>query len=62
MILAQSANHQDVDAEAIHSAVEPEAQHVHHGRPHLGVAPIEVRLLVQEGMQIILAGRFVPLP
>ncbi len=51
-----------VEAEAVHAARQPEAQHVVHRRAHVGVAPVEVRLLFEEGVQIILSRGLVPLP
>ena len=50
----------DVGAEAVDPAVEPEAQHVVHGRDDLGVVPVEVGLLGQEQVQVPLLGRLVP--
>ena len=49
-----------VDAEAVDAAVEPEAQHVEHGRAHRGIAPVQVGLLRQEGVVVVLAGALVP--
>src|SRR6476659_219786 len=46
----------DVDAETIDTAVEPEAQHVVHRRAHVGIAPVEIGLLGQKTVQVILAG------
>jgi hypothetical protein len=37
-----------VDAEAVHPAVQPEAQHLVHGRLDRGVVPVEVGLLGRE--------------
>ena len=53
---------QHVDAEAVDAALEPEAQHVVHRRLHGRIAPVEVRLLLQEGVVVILAGGLVPFP
>ena len=53
---------QHVDAEAVHASVEPEAHHVVHRRLHGRITPVEVRLLLQEGVVVILAGGLVPLP
>jgi hypothetical protein len=52
----------DVDAEAVDAAPEPEAQRLVHRLPDLRVAPIEVRLLGQEGVVVGLAGRLVEGP
>ena len=53
---------QHVDAEAVHASLEPEAYHVVHRRFHSRITPIEVRLLLQEGVVVILAGDLVPFP
>ena len=53
---------QHIDAEAIDAAVEPETHHIVHRRLHAGVTPVEVRLLLQEGVIVILSGGRVPLP
>ena len=37
-----------IHPEAVHAAVEPEAQHVQHGILHRGVAPVQVGLLRQD--------------
>jgi hypothetical protein len=39
------------DPEAVHTAFQPEAHHVQQGDLHFGVAPVEVGLLRQEGVQ-----------
>ena len=59
-VLHQEVGH--VDAEPVHPAVEPEAHHPMHRRLHRGVAPVEVGLLGQEGVQVVLAGGRIPLP
>src|SRR3546814_8132206 len=50
----------DIDAEAVDAAVEPEAKHVVHRLPHRLVSPVEVRLLLEEGVVVILSSRLVP--
>ena len=51
-----------VHAEAVDAAVEPEPQHVAHGFLDLGIAPIEVGLLLQVRVVVVLAGRLVESP
>src|SRR5918998_468603 len=53
---------QNVDPEAVHTPVEPEAQHVVHGLPDLRVAPVEVGLLGIEEVEVVLLRSLVPLP
>ena len=53
---------QHVDAKAVDAAVEPEAQHAVHRGAHRGVAPVEVGLLLQEGVVVVLAGALVERP
>ena len=36
-----------IHPKAIYTSVEPEFQHLAHGPLHVGIAPIEVRLLLQ---------------
>jgi hypothetical protein len=43
-----------VDAKSIDSAVEPEAKNVEHGGSHGRVAPVEVGLLLEEGVVVVL--------
>src|SRR3954454_11974010 len=45
-----------VHPEPIHSAIEPEAQHLQHGSLHLRIAPVQVRLLLQVSVVVVLAG------
>jgi len=52
----------DVHAEAIDALVQPPAHHVEDLSAHPGVFPVEVRLLLGEEVQIILAGGFIILP
>src|SRR5919202_5590720 len=51
-----------VEPETVLAQVEPEAYRVPHGVLDFGVAPVEVRLFLEETMIIILAGRRVQLP
>ena len=51
-----------VDAETVHAAVEPEAQHREHRGAHVRIAPVEVRLLLQEGVIVVLLRRLVEGP
>ena len=44
IVLDEQPEH--VDAKARHAPAQPKAQHLVHGRHHLGVAPIEVGLLL----------------
>ena len=53
---------EDVDAEAVDAAVEPEAEDVEHGLLDFGVAPVEVGLGGEEGVVVVLAGGVVELP
>jgi len=46
----------------VDSALEPEAQYFSKGLAHLGVMPIQVRLLRQKSMVVVLACLVVPLP
>ena len=52
----------DVDAEPVDPAVEPEAHHPVHRLDDLGVGPVEVGLLGQELVEVPLAGGLVPRP
>lgn len=51
-----------IDAEPVDPSPEPEAHHLLHRLPDLRVAPIEVRLLLQKGVVVVLACRFVEFP
>src|SRR5437870_4692146 len=51
-----------VEPETVHAQVEPETHHVPHGPLDFGVAPVEVRLLLQKTMIIVLPRRRVQLP
>jgi hypothetical protein len=43
-----------VDAKAIDIALEPKSQHREHCSAHIPVAPVEIRLLLQEGVVVVL--------
>ena len=49
-----------IHAEAVHAALQPEAQHIQHRRAHLGVAPVQFRLLFDKLVQVILPGGWRP--
>src|SRR3546814_7024382 len=51
-----------VDPETIDSARQPEAQHILHCLLNGRIAPVKSRLLLQEGVVIILFGSLVPFP
>jgi hypothetical protein len=51
-----------INAEAVDAAPEPESHDIGHGGAHVGVPPVQIGLLAQEGMVIILASVAVPLP
>src|SRR6266446_9316684 len=59
-ILDQMPDH--VDPETVDALAKPEAHHVMDGPAHLRFAPIQIRLLGQEGVIIILPRRGVVLP
>src|ERR1700733_9800334 len=59
-ILDQVPDH--VDAEAMNPFPKPEAHHIMDGLTHGGSAPIQVRLLGQEGVVVVLPCRGVVLP
>ena len=44
-----------VQPETAHAFLHPEFRHVDQGLPHLRVFPVQVRLLLQEGMEIVLS-------
>ena len=52
----------DVHPEAVDAAVEPPAHHRVDRLAHLGVLPVEVRLLAREEVQVVLPARFVEGP
>ncbi len=37
-----------IDAETVHSTLEPKAEHIEHDSLDLGVAPVQVRLFLEE--------------
>ena len=43
----------DIDAETVHAAIAPECEYTQELMPHLGIVPIEVRLLLGEQMQVV---------
>src|SRR5207253_6147863 len=51
-----------VEAEAVHSEVEPETAHVLELFADLGVVVVEVRLMAEESVPVIPAGSLVPRP
>lgn len=53
---------QHIHAEAVDAAAEPKAHHVINRLPHLWIAPVQVRLLLEESMVIILSGRRIERP
>ena len=53
---------QHVDPESIDATVEPEPHHIVHRRLYGWIAPVEVWLLLQEGMVVVLFGCPVPFP
>lgn len=53
---------ENVDAESVDAAAEPEAQHVVHRSANVRVTPVEVRLPREKRVAIVLAGRRIELP
>ena len=51
-----------IETEAVHPPAQPEAERVEHRRPGLVVAPVDVGLFGQEGMEVVLAGVLVEGP
>ncbi len=51
-----------VQAEAVHTHVQPEAEHIQHGGADLRIAPVQVRLLRVEHVEVVLPGGGVKLP
>src|SRR4029079_11436914 len=45
-----------IDPEPVDAAPEPEAHHVVDGLAHLRIAPVQVGLLLEEGVVVVLAG------
>jgi hypothetical protein len=52
----------DIEAKTIDTSLQPEAEGVEHRLLDLGVAPVQVRLLREESMEIVLAGFLVKRP
>ncbi len=59
-VLEEDVEH--VEPEPVHAAREPEADHVQHGGGDFGVAPVQVRLLGREDVEVVLAAPLVPRP
>ena len=59
-VLDQVPDH--VDAKAVDALLQPEPHHVVDRGAHVRIAPVEIRLLGQEGVIVILPGRLVELP
>src|SRR5690242_18798899 len=53
---------QDVDAEAVHAALEPEADDVVHGLAHDGIAPVQIGLRLEERVIVVLTRALVVFP
>src|SRR5205085_1074108 len=53
---------EDIDAEAIDSPVEPEAQDIIHDLAHSGIAPVQIGLFHIVQVQVVLPGVFIELP
>src|SRR5579875_3006314 len=51
-----------IDPKTIDAPLQPEAHNIKHGGFDRRIAPVEVWLLLEESVQIILAGGAVPLP
>ena len=51
-----------IDAKASHATIKPEAQHVVHRLPNLGIAPVQIGLFTVEIMVVILVGLGIELP
>ena len=52
----------DVEAKSVDTPVDPPPHHVVHGRPDVGVLPVEIGLLAGEQVEVVLAARLVELP
>jgi len=51
-----------IKAQAVHAAIQPEAQHIQHRAAHVGIVEVEIGLRGQEIVQVILAAARLPLP
>ncbi|EAQ76650.1 hypothetical protein WH5701_05245 [Synechococcus sp. WH 5701] len=51
-----------IQAEAINAALHPEVDHLQHRLGNGGVVVVEVWLVMQESVQVVLAGHGIPLP
>ena len=52
----------DVGTKSIHTAIQPEPQHIGHPLRGERMVPIDVRLLGEEQVEVVLAGRIVEGP
>jgi hypothetical protein len=51
-----------IDPKAVDAAPHPEAEHVGHRLTHLRVAPVQVRLVLEEGVVVVLSGPRIEFP
>jgi hypothetical protein len=60
LVLADEVD--DIEAEAVAATVQPEPHDVVDSISHLGILPVQIRLLFAEEMEIILVRSFIILP
>src|SRR5690349_12387960 len=60
LILHKAVRH--IQPEAIHTHLQPVTDNLHHCRAQFRVTPVEIRLFLEERVQIVLACAFIPLP
>jgi len=53
---------ENVQPEAIHTLIQPIAEDVQHGSAHIGIAPVQVGLLLSKHVKIILTQLLIELP